>query len=233
LGTKNQPLPWGDDLPMSKLCRRQPDGPFSIMILAGGQGRRLGEDKALLRIDGQTLLDHVLATLAPLSDDLIVVVRSHQTINTNLARIVSDLEPYAGVMAGIAAGLLVAHHEWSLLVACDMPFINPELVSYMSLQRNGHDAVVPQRHVGLEPLHALYHRRCLPALRQALEAGHRRVISFYRTLDVRYLTEAEISRFDPDGRSFFNINTPEELAQARIWYQQAQSSDRDPCQSPE
>lgn len=212
---------------MPELCRRQPDSPFSVIILAGGQGQRLGEDKALLRIDHETLLDRVLGTLAPLSDDLIVVVRSQQTISTKLARIVSDLAPYMGVLAGIAAGLLAAHYDWSLLVACDMPFINTELVSYMNAQRNGHDAVVPQRHVGLEPLHALYHRRCLPALQQALEAGHRRVISFYRTLDVRYVTEAEISRFDPDGRSFFNINTPEDLAQAQTWHQQGQSSGKE------
>jgi molybdopterin-guanine dinucleotide biosynthesis protein A len=216
---------------MPELCGRQPDSPFSVIILAGGQGRRLGEDKALLRIDGETLLDHMLGALAALSDNLIVVVRRQQAICTNLARVVSDLAPYTGVLAGIAAGLLAAHYEWSLLVACDMPFVSLELVSYMNSQRHGHDAVVPQRHVGLEPLHALYHRRCLPALRQTLEAGHRRVVSFYRTLDVRYLTEAEISRFDPDGRSFFNINTREDLARARIWHQQLQSSEKEPRRS--
>lgn len=175
----------------------------------------------------QTLLDHVLRALAPLSDDLIVVARRHQTSSAKPARIVGDLDPYSGVMAGIAAGLSAADHDWSLLVACDMPFINLELVGHMNSERNGHDVVVPKRHVGLEPLHALYHRRCLPALQQALEAGHRRVISFYQALDVRYLTEAEISRFDPEGRSFFNINTREDLVQARIWYRQGQSPDRE------
>ena len=191
--------------------------PVSAVILAGGRGERLGQDKATLDLGGVTLLQRVLDTLAPLSDDLIVVLRHDQAFSVPAARIVRDLEPYRGVLAGMAAGLAAARHVWSLVVACDMPFINPRLVRYMYRQRSGYDIVVPRPSVGLEPLHALYHRRCLGPVHGALAGGGRRVISFYESLRVRYIEEPEIEALDPLQLSFFNVNTAEDLDLARGW----------------
>lgn len=190
---------------------------ISVIILAGGHGKRLGTDKALLEMGGQTLVQRAVATLAALSDDLVVVIRPDQALHLPGARVVNDLAPYQGVLAGIAAGLAAAQHEWSLLVACDMPFLNLDLLRYLIEQADAHDIVVPRLEVGLEPLHALYHRRCLAALESALQAGERRVRAFYSALDVRYVSPEEMARLDPAGRSFFNINTPEDLATARHW----------------
>jgi len=189
----------------------------SSIILAGGRGERLGHDKATLELGGRTLVRRVCNLLSELSADVIVVVRPDQRLDVPNARIVTDLEPYTGALAGIASGLAAARQAWSVVVACDMPFISLNLLRYLISLTPDQDVVVPQLDVGLEPLHALYHKRCLPELYRALREGRRRVVSFYGSLRVRYVGPAEIRAYDPEGRSFFNINTLEDLAQAEQW----------------
>ncbi len=195
---------------------------LSAVILAGGLGERLGgRDKATLVLGGETLLSRVRRRLAPLTDQVVVVLRPDQQIGPALqealqgATVVRDLPGHRGVLAAMAAGFMAARHEWSLLVACDMPFVQGELVRYMWSLREGWDIVVPRLPVGLEPLHALYHRRCLAPLQEALAQGRHRVISFYEPLRVRYVDEDEISRYDPQRLSFFNINTPDDMRRAQ------------------
>jgi molybdenum cofactor guanylyltransferase len=194
----------------------------SAIILAGGRGERLaGQDKAAILLDGETLLERVYRRVAALADEVVIVLRPDQELApplvaaTQSAVIVHDLPGHTGVLAGMAAGLEAAKHEWSLLVACDMPFVQASLVRYMWSLREGWDIVVPRLEVGLEPLHALYHRRCLSSIHDALAQGRRRVIGFYEPLRVRYVDEDEIARYDPRRLSFFNINTPEDLIRAR------------------
>jgi len=192
--------------------------PASAVVLAGGRGKRLGGDKAAVELaPGETLLQRALTLVAPLSDDVIVVRRPDQRLATQGARIVTDQPPFEGPLAGILAGLEAARHEWSLVVACDMPFLSAPVVRYLMALRPGHDIVVPRLEVGMEPLHALYHRRAAAAIRGALERGEHRLISFYRALRVRAVTSDELAPFDREGRTFFNINTPEDLQQARAW----------------
>ncbi len=190
---------------------------ISAVILAGGKGERLGQEKTTLRLGGRTLLERVADVVAALSDDLIVVRRADQALTFLRGRVVNDLPPYSGALAGLAAGLAAARHPWSLVVACDMPFISLPLVRYMLSLIPGQDVIVPRLAAGLEPLHALYHRRCLGPLRQALEEGQRRLVSFYPALRVREVTVDEILPWDPNLRSFYNINTSEDLAQAEVW----------------
>ncbi|OGO05329.1 MAG: hypothetical protein A2Y73_06265 [Chloroflexi bacterium RBG_13_56_8] len=189
----------------------------SAAILAGGRSVRLGRDKASVQLAGETLLDRVVRMMSCLSDDVIVVVRPGQARVVVDARILMDAAPHVGVMAAIATILAEAHYGWSFVAACDMPFISLGLVRYMISLTHGYDVVVPQLEVGLEPLHALYHKRCLPALRKALARGERRVISFYGELRVRYISLSEMRPYDPLGRSFFNINTAEDLNRAEEW----------------
>ena len=187
----------------------------SAVILAGGYGKRLGQDKAMLELDGHPLVLRVVEALGALTDDVIVVQRRGQQLRLEGVRLVADMESHQGVLAGIGAGLAAANHSWSLVVACDMPFLDVQLLGYMMSQASRCDAVVPRLERGPEPLHALYHRRCLPAVVEALEDGRRRVVSFYDSLRVRYLTATEVDRIDPTRRSFYNINTWQELAEAQ------------------
>ncbi len=187
---------------------------ISAIILAGGRGERLGwRDKATLVLGGRTLVQRAAHTLASISDDVIVVRRADQSLTLDNARVVADLPSCQGVLAGIAAGLEAARHDWALIVACDMPFLNLTVIHHMIALASAPDlaAIVPQLQVGQEPLHALYHKRCLPSLYRALEACERRVRSFYAELPVRYVLESEIRIFDPKMLTFYNINTADEL----------------------
>jgi molybdopterin-guanine dinucleotide biosynthesis protein A len=195
----------------------QPD--LSAVVLAGGRGERLGMDKADAVLGGQSLLERSLALLATLTDDPVVVLRRGQVLQAGppAARVVRDLAPYEGALAGLAAGLAACRHDWAIVVACDMPFLNARLLAHMASLREGFDAVVPRLSVGLEPLHALYHRRALASIERALQEGRRRLVSFYEALRVRYLEEDDLRRLDPDLRSLFNVNTPPDLALAEEW----------------
>jgi len=188
---------------------------ISVAILAGGYGKRLGRDKAKLRLGEEISLQRVVRRLGPLSEDVIVVRRRDQAVDIGGVRVVADLEPFNGPLAGIAAGITSARHPWCFLAACDMPFIDLDLVLYMLTLRTGVDAVVPHPAPGHEPLHALYHRACLASVLDRLERGEKRLRGFYSELRVRFVTPHEIASIDPDQLSFLNINTPEDLRNAR------------------
>ena len=184
---------------------------ISIVVLAGGQSQRMGSNKALLRIDDrETLIERVVNNLKPLSDDIVLVSNAPELYVDLPVRQTADQFPGAGPLAGLHAGLQTARHPWSLVVACDMPLVDHRLVRFMVLLTQGHDLVVPRWNEEFEPLHALAHRACLPAIEARLKAGQRRVISFYPEVRVRVVEPNEIGIFDPEGRSFFNANTPED-----------------------
>ena len=205
----------------------QPSQGISAVILAGGDSRRLGIDKALLELDGQTLLSRVVQKLAPLSDDLIVVTNSPEDYE-HLAlgvRFVPDERPGEGALMGIYSGLKAATYPSALTVACDMPFLNMSLLTVMLDKIAGHDAVVPRLEGGLlEPLHAAYGKRCLPFMASHLAHGRRRIAVFLDQVDVFYVEQATIDRLDPLGLSFVNINTDAD------WQRAQQLLDRQPSE---
>jgi len=184
---------------------------ISIVVLAGGQSQRMGSNKALLRIDDrETLIARVVNNLQPLSDDIVVVSSTPELYADLPVGQTSDQFPGAGPLAGLHAGLQAARHPWSLVVACDMPLVDHRLVRFMILLTQGHELVVPRWNGELEPLHALVSRVCMPAIEACLKTGQRRVISFYPDVRLRIVEPHEVGIFDPEGRSFFNANTPED-----------------------
>jgi molybdopterin-guanine dinucleotide biosynthesis protein A len=192
---------------------------LSIAILAGGRASRLGTDKADARLCGVPLVQHVTSRLASLdSDDLLLVLQPGQTPPPgSIGRVVRDAAPGQGVLAGMAAALEAARHSWVLMVGCDMPWVSAPLVRYEYSRRQGYDAVVPRLAVGLEPLHAIYHRRCLATVQSALDRGERRVSRVIKALNVHYVEQNVLAEINPSGRAFVNINTLEELQQAAAW----------------
>ena len=102
-------------------------------------------------------------------------------------------------------------NEAGFFVACDMPSLNRELIHHMVKVRADFDAVVPSIHGNVEALHALYCKRCLPAIRRLVDSGEYQVFRFFPEVSVRYVDDNEIRRFDPELRSFFNVNRPQEL----------------------
>lgn len=190
----------------------------TTIILAGGEGKRLGRDKASLVLAGQSLLERVLERVHPLSTDLIVVHRKGQAIpalSTNRpVRYLTDIYPGKGSLGGLYTGLLDSADSHSLVVACDMPFLNVGLLSYMLELSPDFDVVIPRLEGQEHPLHGVYSKRCLEPIAKLLSAGHLKIADFFPQVKVRYVEADEIDRFDAQHRSFFNVNTPEDLAQA-------------------
>ena len=188
---------------------------LSAVILAGGQSRRMGTNKAFLMAEGRPLIVRVIERVRALADDVVIVTNDPEPYRRLGIRLIGDLVPGAGSLGGLHAGLTAAAHGWVLTVACDMPFLNLDLLRYMYSLRQGYDAVIPRLGDGLEePLHAFYHRRCLRHISRQLSAGQFRMISFLPHARARYVGEAEIAHFDPRHHSFFNANTPGEWEEA-------------------
>jgi molybdenum cofactor guanylyltransferase len=187
----------------------------SGIILAGGQSRRMGRDKALIDFQGQPIIVRVMAALCALTDDL-VVVSNRSDVYGPLgapwgARVVADYDPPCGPLGGIAAGLQAMDSELAIVAACDMPFLNVALLRWLIDQADGYDVVVPQSGAEYEPLHAVYRRTCYTPIVKRLKQGDRRVISFFADVRLRAIEEAAWRALDPAGRSLVNLNTPGDL----------------------
>ncbi len=199
--------------------------PLSAAALAGGQSRRMGTDKALLPLvaGGQPMLGVVLERLFTVADDVLVVANDQARYATLGARVVPDLHREVGALGGIQAAIAWSAHEHCLVVACDMPFLSLPLLRRMADEPRDYDVLVPlipgqsrQRGDGLvfQTLHAIYSKRCLPFIEKRIAEGNKQVVGFFEDVRVRTLEAAEIARWDPDLRSFFNANTPEALRAA-------------------
>ena len=190
---------------------------LTIAIQAGGESHRIGRNKALLPLAGRSLIEHVLARLEGLGDEILITTNLPQDYSFLGLRLVADLVPGVGALAGLHTSLAAARWDSVLVVACDMPFISRPLLEHLVGLAPQADLVIPRHGDKYEPLHAVYNRRnCLPALENALAAGSNRLISFLPQVKVLPVEESELTRLDPQGLSFFNINTPEDLAQAEI-----------------
>lgn len=207
------------------ICRDDLSHPASAVVLAGGLSCRLGLDKRRLRLwgpDGPTLLEHTVATVAALCADVVVVLNDAECWLDLPARLVGDRYAEGGALGGIASGLAVACEPYALVVACDMPLLSRALLAALLALPRDYDALIPRaaspgaarNPLGVEPLHAIYASTCLGPITAALAAGRRQITSFFPTVRVSYLDPALIRRHDPYYRSFININTLEQLADA-------------------
>ena len=185
----------------------------SAIILAGGQSRRMGCDKALIAFEGKPIIVHVIDTLRELSDDVLVVSNRSEVYASFGARVVPDADPPSGPLGGISVGLAAAQHDLAIVVACDMPFLNTQLLRSLVERAVNVDAVVPLTGDRFEPLHAVYRRACLAAIERHLAGGDRQVISFFDEVRVKAVPEADWRLLDPTGRSLANLNTPDDLRQ--------------------
>ncbi len=187
---------------------------LSGIVLAGGQSRRMGRNKALLELQGQTLIARVLERLSPLCDELIISANDVELYVDLPAQVVPDLIPGRGALGGIHAGLTTMRHDKAVVVACDMPFLSLSLLRYMVVVSSSYDVVVPWVNGFFEPLHAVYSARCVDPIAQLIAEGPRRVVDLYRQVRLREVTEADVRLFDAD-LSFVNVNTREEWSEVQ------------------
>ena len=194
---------------------------ISIAVQAGGRSRRMGQDKALIPVGGRRLIEHALEGLQGMSDDLFITSNHPHTLNDLSIRLVPDKYPGRGALYGLGTALQAARHDDVLVVACDMPFLQPMFIEHMLSQSGQADVIVPELDGRFEPLLAIYHRKtCLPAIEQSLQDQKHRMISFFPAVLVSTIDTETIDRLDPGRLSFFNINTPEDIEVAERMLQE-------------
>jgi len=174
----------------------------------------MGKDKAFLDLAGKPLIEHVMNTLQSVFGSIIIVTNTPQRFAAYDAVVVTDVFSKRGPLTGIYSGMRSSSSEYNFVVACDMPYLNRDLITYMAGLAEGYDAVVPAPGDFLEPLHAIYCRALLPLMERQIEQGNQRIRKIFPDLRIRYIRESEIDRFDPGRKSFKNLNTPQEYEEA-------------------
>ena len=197
---------------------------LSVAIQAGGHSTRMGQDKALLPFLGEALIRRILKRVAPVAVGArpleVFVVTNHPKAYAFLEMtLIADIMPGKGPLGGLLTALSFAQHPFVAMIACDMPFANPDILALALniLETTGKDVVIPSTNHKLEPLHAVYRRQtCLSPVQATLQAGRRKVIAWLPDVDIYELSWQEMEAYDSDHLAFINVNTPEEFRQAEL-----------------
>ena len=182
----------------------------SAVILAGGKSSRMGRPKAMLSFGEEPLVKFVIRGLATLFPDIVLVAAPGQELPELPVTLVRDEVAYQGPVGGLCYGLRECRSAAAFVTSCDVPFLSLPLVSHLAARLPGHDVVVPHWEGRLQPLHAVYRRSVLPLLERQLERGELRPVFLFDKVRTLKLEEDEIRALDPDGWSFFNMNTPDD-----------------------
>ena len=182
------------------------------VILAGGNSRRMGTNKALLKMGDTPLIEGVYRTLAALFHEVIIVTNTPEEYAFIPCRKVSDIYPATGAIAGLHAGLVASRTERVFVTACDMPFLNPGLIRQLCDCSDEVDAIVPVNREGLrEPLHTVYARSVADTAREIIEQGDKSILILLDRIRTRLVTQEAFSSIAAAEESFRNVNTPEEF----------------------
>jgi len=190
---------------------------LSVSVQAGGQSSRMNENKALKLFLGRPLIQRVVTRLVPIADEMLVTTNQPADFAFLNLPLFPDVQPGRGPLGGLYTALVSAKNPVIAVVACDMPFANALLFEAAAsiLVQEEADVVIAKTPEGFEPLHAVYRREtCIPAIEAAIESDQWRVISWFPQVKVRVLTMDEVDHYDPKHIAFWNVNTPEEFAEA-------------------
>ena len=191
-----------------------PEG-ASIAMLAGGQSRRMGQDKSFVNLAGRPLVEHTLERVSRLGLPVHIITNQPERYAQYGLPMFPDVLPGKGSLGGLYTALSHSPTPWVLCVACDMPFLNVRLLEDLLARRAICDAVVPVVDARPQSLHALYHRRCLGTIHDALLRDDLKIQRLFRRISVHFVAEAHLRTLDPGLYSFMNVNTPDELTRAR------------------
>ncbi len=184
----------------------------------------MGEEKSLLHLAGRTMIETVADRVSSVANDVFVVANDGAVYEEFGFRVVPDAIPGAGSLGGVYTALLSAAHDLCLVVACDMPLLNIDLLRRMAESIGQHDVVIPSlsaersdqgKTETLETMHAIYRTSIAPDLERRIRAGDLKVATALTGFNMLRITEEAIRRIDPDLESFFNVNTPDDYAFAR------------------
>jgi len=186
------------------------------VVQAGGKSTRMGgEPKALMTVGGKRIIERVVDAVAPAVDDLLLVTNTPDLYTFLGLPMVPDVYPDSGSLGGIYSGLKAAPAEFAFTVACDMPFLHPDIVRLVVGRAGDGDVVIPRAVDQLQTLHAVYAKTCLPHIEARLLAGRFKIVGFFDEVRVVEIDEGEMGRHRDPALVFMNVNTPLELERAR------------------
>jgi molybdopterin-guanine dinucleotide biosynthesis protein A len=191
------------------------------VILAGGLSTRFnGKNKALFPIRGKPLLNYIYSVYKELFEEILLVTNDPLEYLDWDLEIVTDIYPIRSSMTGIYTGLFYTKHQYAFVSACDTPFLKKKLVeTILSEIDSKAELVIPETHLGLEPLCAVYSKNCLKSLERCLDHEKLKIMRCLKKMPVKKISEKKLLQQDPDLFSFFNINTPEDLDKAEALIQ--------------
>lgn len=191
------------------------EGKIGGVILAGGKGRRMGREKAFIELGGKRLIERTADTLALLFSEVVIIADAPERFRFLPYRCEADAPSGLGPIGGLATALRVIQKEAVFVVACDMPFLNPDVIRSMIDDFDGEDLLIPMLSNQLHPLHALYSRRCLPAIQAQIKEGSLALHRLVNQVKGAFYPEEAFRKWDPSLLSVMNVNTPDDLEQAR------------------
>ncbi|MGV3720005.1 MAG: molybdenum cofactor guanylyltransferase [Actinomycetota bacterium] len=190
----------------------------SVIFLAGGGSSRMGSPKAWLEFDGRPLLNHLVERMLEVFPEVVVVAAPEQELPPVPVRIVADKRPGEGPLAGLEVGLREVTRPLAFVSSCDAPFLSPAAALQLAQLCEGYDAVVPRWQGRLQPLHAVYRASLRPLVSRQLTEARRRMTDFIDQIAARIVDEDTLQEADPSGRTFLNMNSPEDYRHAqRLW----------------
>lgn len=190
----------------------------SAVILAGGESKRMGTDKASLVINGTSLVERVAGNMRGCFNEVILSTRDID-IEIDDVTTVKDKYGRRGPAIGLISAASEIKNDWVFVIACDMPVASNKLINYMSTLRDGVDMVVPNAEGQVQPLFAFYSKRSIELLKESIENGERGLCKFIKnnkTLNVRYVSTNEVKEFDSGLLSFFDLDTKEDIEELTI-----------------
>jgi Molybdopterin-guanine dinucleotide biosynthesis protein A len=184
---------------------------ISGIILAGGRSSRMGQDKTLLAIEAETLIERTVRELREVTDEIIIASNQKCKYNIPGTIEVTDIFPGKGPMGGIHSGLMSAQNPFAFVVAGDMPFFFAQTARYLIAKiDSGYDVIAPEIDGSWEPLCAVYSKNCLKTIEQFLLDDIRNVFGLYKSVKVLKVEEQELLAIGKSEDLFYNLNTPQD-----------------------
>lgn len=177
----------------------------------------MGRDKALLELAGQPLVLRTLGRVRAVVTEVALVGAPERYAHLGVPCL-ADSQPSRGPLGGMVTALAGSRHDWNLVVACDLPYLETRFLEFLLEQATASpeaDAVIPQTQDNWQPLCAAYHRRCLPVFERVLAEGNPKIARAFSEVRVRAITAQELEQFAFTERMFKNMNTPEDYQEAQ------------------